>query len=207
MHLKGLERKVLIPAFDFDYEDPKSKERRWKPKFFHNFSGENSDEDRKVLEVALYTTAAPTYFPSVDGFIDGGVIANNPSMAALSQTQDKRYKPIPKLEEISLLSIGTGSVRSYVKGKKHNWGYIPWVRPLRKPRILKLLFDGDEQIPHYHCGQILRKRYHRLNYTFPPGEEIELDDHKRIDELLRIGEEKMSKELNDTAEWLRSHWM
>jgi patatin-like phospholipase/acyl hydrolase len=74
--LKDLDKRVLIPTFDLDNEKPE--ERSWAPKFFHNFPGEDSDGEQLAYKVALYTSAAPTYFPSVDGYIDGGVVANNP---------------------------------------------------------------------------------------------------------------------------------
>ncbi|RMF65346.1 MAG: hypothetical protein D6746_00605, partial [Bacteroidetes bacterium] len=67
--LGKLRKKVLIPAFDLDNEDPDPEKRTWKPKFFHNFGGRDSDADVRVVDVALYTSAAPTYFPSVDGYI------------------------------------------------------------------------------------------------------------------------------------------
>lgn len=59
--------------------------RTWKPKIFHNFKGDDSDGDALIANVALYTSSAPTYLPSADGYIDGGVFANNPSVVALAQ--------------------------------------------------------------------------------------------------------------------------
>jgi patatin-like phospholipase/acyl hydrolase len=88
--LKLLGKKVLIAAFDLDNEATDEAQRHWKPKFFHNFEGSDSDGDTKATDVAVYTSAAPTYFPTADRYIDGGVVANNPSMAALAQTQDVR---------------------------------------------------------------------------------------------------------------------
>ena len=35
-----------------------------------------------VWKVARYTSAGPTYFTECDNYVDGGVMANNPSMAA-----------------------------------------------------------------------------------------------------------------------------
>lgn len=63
-----------------------------------------------VVEVALDTGAASTYFPSHGTYIDGGVVAINSSMAALAQTQDPRNTdPAPTLAEVFVLSIGTGT--------------------------------------------------------------------------------------------------
>ena len=60
--LKDLGKRVLIPAFDLDNEKPG--ERCWAPKFFNNFPGEDSDGDQLAYKVALYTSAAPTYWPA-----------------------------------------------------------------------------------------------------------------------------------------------
>ena len=83
--LDDLKRRVLIASFQLDNEASDPAKRSWKPKIFHNFPGPDSDGAALVVDVAMETSAAPTYFPSYNGYIDGGVIANNPSMAALAQ--------------------------------------------------------------------------------------------------------------------------
>ena len=93
--LSQLRKRVVIPAFDLDNEHANPDKRTWKPKVFHNFPGKDSDGGMLAWKVGLYTSAAPTYFPSVDGFVDGGVYANNPGMIALTQTQDKRTHATP----------------------------------------------------------------------------------------------------------------
>src|SRR4051794_6359703 len=82
--LGQLEKRVLVTAFDLDNEDPRA--RSWKPKIFHNFPGADSDGERLVYRVATASAAAPTYFETYDGYVDGGVFAINPSVCALAQT-------------------------------------------------------------------------------------------------------------------------
>lgn len=202
--LQDLDKRVLISAFDLDNEHLDPNQRTWKPKFFHNFPGTDSDGARRASDVALYTSAAPTYFPSVDGFVDGAVAANNPSMAALAQTQDRRarIRQRPSIDEVVLLSIGTGRSMSIIKGQRHDWGYAQWAKPL-----LRLMFDAVAGIPDYQCQQILGERYHRMDYTFRPGQEVDLDEHTARDRLVRIGEQEMEKEIAQASAWLRQHWM
>ena len=74
--LGDLEKPVLIPSFTLDNEEKDQSKRRWKPKLFHNLPTPDSDADEFAWKVGLYTSAAPTYFPAVDGYIDGGVYPN-----------------------------------------------------------------------------------------------------------------------------------
>ena len=195
--LRNLKKKVLITAFDLEDED----KGHWKPKFFHNFSGSDTDGNLRAVDVAMYTSAAPTYFPTVDGFIDGGVVANNPAMAALAQTQDERAKidKRPRLHEVKLLSIGTGFLPRRIRGMTHDWGYAQWASP-----ILRIMFDGLSGVAHYQCQQMLGERYHRLDYEF--AEDVEMDDWKARDELVRIAETEMKPAIEDAAEWLGTVW-
>ena len=195
--LGELKKRVLITSFDLDNED--SGKRTWKPKLFHNFSGANSDCDAAAFKVGLYTSAAPTYFPSVDGYIDGGVYASNPSMCALSQTQDKRYSPAPRINDIVLLSLGTGMSLTYIKGNSLNWGYVQWVKPL-----ISLMLDGTAGIADYQCSQILGTRYHRLAPVFPQGISVPMDDTKKIPYMAEFAE---SFPINETVEWLKHVWI
>jgi patatin-like phospholipase/acyl hydrolase len=63
-----------------------------------------------MIDVALATSAAPTFLPSHRlssvRLVDGGVWANNPSMAALVEAVETCSIP---LDQIGMLSIGTTS--------------------------------------------------------------------------------------------------
>jgi len=196
--LRDLRKRVLVTAFDLDNEDPRPDRRRWKPKIFHNFPGPDSDGAAPAWKVGLYTSAAPTYFPTVDGYVDGGVFASNPSMCALAQTQDARIGRRPALGNVALLSLGTGSSLLYVKGKKLDWGYAQWAQAL-----LGVMFDGTVGIADYQCRQLLGARYHRLAPRFAAGEAFPLDAIDRIPELVAFAERV---DIGPAAAWLRRHW-
>ena len=194
--LGQLNKRVLVTAFDLDNEAPVN--RTWKPKLFHNFPGANNDRRARAADVGLYTAAAPTYFPSVDGYIDGGVFASNPAMCALAQTQDRRYRPTPALDEVYLLSLGTGTSLQYIRGRSLDWGYGQWVRPL-----ISLMLDGTSGIADYECRQLLGDRYHRLAPVFPEGVTIALDDVGRIPYMTEFAG---NLPIDDTIEWLKDSW-
>ncbi|MBU1908477.1 MAG: patatin-like phospholipase family protein, partial [Verrucomicrobia bacterium] len=186
-------------AFDLDNEKPDPAERSWAPKFFHNLPGPDSDGAFPVWKVALYTSAAPTYFPSVDGYIDGGVAANNPAMAALAQTRDRRSFPRPwPIEKLVLLSVGTGRLLMRIEGRNLDWGYAQWARPL-----IDILGEGLTGVADYQCRQILDKRYHRLAPVFPPGRRFPLDGVKQIPALVKFAK---VVDLKPTLDWLLRQW-
>jgi patatin-like phospholipase/acyl hydrolase len=194
--LGELSKRVLITAFDLDNEEPER--RAWKPKLFHNFEGPENDRASRAVDVGLYTSAAPTYFPSVDGYIDGGVYAGNPAMCGLAQTQDPRYDPTPSLDDVLLLSLGTGTSLQYIKGKSHDWGYAQWVKPL-----ISLMLDGTAGIADYQCRQMLRERYHRLAPVFPVGVTVAMDDINKIPYMVEFAE---TLPIEDTMNWLLQTW-
>ena len=93
-----------------DRADPSK--RHWKPKFFHNLErGGSKDGGELVVDVALRTSAAPTYFPSYQGYVDGGVVANNPTMAALAQALDTDIEA-----EVDRYIVMPGQATAYMLG-------------------------------------------------------------------------------------------
>ncbi len=195
-----LPRKVLIPAFDLDDGDDSKrksgKPRSWKPKFFHNYPGPESDGDQKIVDVALRTSAAPTYFPASDGYIDGGVVVNNPSVAAIAQAINDQTGQ-RNLADLRMLSVGTGFNPNYIAGRKLDWGFGQWARPL-----ISLMIDGSMGLSDYQCRQLLGEQYHRINGMLPIV--IGLDDYRKVDNLLRYADKE---NLDETIAWLQIHFM
>jgi patatin-like phospholipase/acyl hydrolase len=198
--LRQLSTRVLVTAFDLDNEDPDPAARTWKPKIFHNFPGPDDDGDQLAYKVGTYTSAAPTYFLTADGYIDGGVFATNPAMCALAQTQDPRNEAPDqgRLDELVMLSLGTGHSLQHIEGPSHNWGYVQWIRPL-----IDLMLDGVNGIADYQCRQILRDRYCRFAPTFPPDKNIGMDAVDQIPYMVDFAERL---DLSEVANWLIANW-
>ena len=62
------------------------------------------DSDLKVWDAAMRTSAAPTFFPVYRGYTDGGIVANNPSIIAVSKAMAHNHQVTPR--NVVLLSIG-----------------------------------------------------------------------------------------------------
>lgn len=198
--LKDLDpRRILVPSFDLDNSDDPYKlpsdPRSWKPKFFHNYPGDDSDGEEQIVDVALRTSAAPTYFPSYDGYIDGGVVANNPSVSAMAQALDPDTGG-QKISDIRLLSIGTGDNPAFLAGKSLDWGYAQWAKPL-----INLMIDGVMGVADYECRRILKGSYRRVSSVLPRA--MKMDDIKNIPDLIQAADEV---DLTDTIKWLKSQF-
>lgn len=85
------------------------------------------DQRKRMVDIALHTSAAPTVFPAVqdDGYImvDGGLFANNPIMNALVDAVACFEVP---MENIRILSIGTGEEAFSLSERAQNGGLKDW---------------------------------------------------------------------------------
>ncbi len=208
--LRDLKPTIVIPSFDLDapwmYPDGTGKSipvETWKPKIFHNDTTDpnGNDRDELVYSVAMRTSAAPTYFPSFGRYIDGGVVANNPSMVALAQalvsvTDGKRSRG---LNDIVLLSLGTGVRESRIGGGDHDWGGPEWL----SAGIIELLLDSPMDLARYQCKQLLGARFWRLSPYLESN--IPLDDARpaQLRNLKRIANDI---DLTATVQWIEHHW-
>lgn len=198
LKLKDLKPRVLIASFSLDNQAPDPASRTWNPKFFHNFPGADSDGESLLVDVAMSTSAAPTYFPSYGVYVDGGVIANNPSMAAVVQALDGRNQAGERatLDGIKLLSVGTGASLQYIEGQDHDWGDAQWIKP-----ILNVMMDGGVGVADFQCAQLLGNRYCRLEPIFPAGKSFPMDDVSKIVDLMDLAQ---SFDLTGAVAWLNS---
>jgi patatin-like phospholipase/acyl hydrolase len=137
-----------------------------------------------ATDIALATAAAPTYFRSANvddsAYVDGGVWANNPTMAALVEAVSRLRVP---LNRVDILSIGTTS-SPYSGGKTLDAGYAGW---LKGGRIVDLLMhaqaDGTIALANSLAG---RPRMLRVDQMLIPNE-VSLDNVNRIDDLNDYG--------------------
>jgi uncharacterized protein len=180
LRLGDLPKHVVVSAFDLDSEVvTKAGLRSWKPKFFHNFPEESDDAEQLVVNVAMRTSAAPTFFPTWQGFIDGGVAANNPSMCGLAQALDPQTGG-QALEDIALLSLGTGGNPRWIEGD-HDWGVLEWA-----PKLIDMILGGVAGVADFQCRQILGDRYARLDLVLPRA--IGLDEVEAVRELEQLAD-------------------
>ena len=75
-------------------------------------NGQLPPSERLIWEAARASSAAPTYFPAFDKkFLDGGVMANNPTLVAMTDVFSEAKKEGRKVTVGCVLSLGTGVVK------------------------------------------------------------------------------------------------
>jgi uncharacterized protein len=195
--LGDLSRKVLVAAFDLDNSPVEpGQQRSWKAKFFHNFPGPGSDASERIVDVGIRTSAAPTYFPIYQGYIDGGVVANNPAMCGLAQALHPASGG-QQLADVILLSLGTGWNPRFLTSVDGDWGLVQWA-----PHLVNLMLEGGAGLVDYQCRQILDERYLRVNPILPVP--IGMDRVSSIGMLKRIARQC---DLRDAYTWVSRYFV
>jgi len=185
--LGQLRKKVIITSFNLEGVDFSTGAKTWKPKVYDNFGANNPDQMEKAVDVALRSSAAPIFFPILDGHVDGGVFANHPAMVAISKVfHDWRLGhhdhdegvPLPEAEpgplhdpvqdylgDLKVLSIGVGENNNYIPVEDANWGYLKWILdPFRPLLVVNALLRGSTSAVDFQCRNLLpHGSYHRLN--------------------------------------------
>lgn len=194
--LRDLRKKVLVSTLDLDGYDVNGR-RSYKPKFFHNLVGQTECElDIKLSDILTATTAAPTFFPTFEGFVDGGLVANNPAVTAIAQSLDPKTEPAVTLDEICLMSIGTGKVSTYVPGNNRDWGFMRWATI-----IVELMMNGSIDVTDYECKHLLKGNYTRVNPYL--DDDFRLDSVEHLDRMVEAAD---SYDLTRHIEWLGTHF-
>jgi patatin-like phospholipase/acyl hydrolase len=126
-----------------------------------------------VIDVALATSAAPTFFPlhKIGGelFADGGLYANSPDHLALHEAE---YFLEQRLEDIAILSIGTTTSRfSFSNSGETDLGWMGWMDNQRLPRVM---ISAQQLNTEYMIGHRLQARYLRIDHQQSPEQERQL---------------------------------
>jgi patatin-like phospholipase/acyl hydrolase len=149
------------------------------------------DANTEASNAALATAAAPTFFTAArianmiaeSSYIDGGVWANSPVLAAIIEAVC--FLKIP-LERLDVLSVGT-TEEPFTVRKQTRAGIIGW---LWKKRILDLLMNVQQESSLKLARQLVGDpRFLRVNEMTAPGS-YHLDGTEEIEELAGLGNRK-----------------
>lgn len=201
---------LMITAYDI---------RNRSARFFATADTRVEGRNFLLKDICRASMATPSYFEPAKiksatdtpyAFIDGGLFANNPGMAAyaearaldfasITNNEDKPSKP--GANEMFFVSIGTGiSKKPYYYEEAKDWGNIHWLKPL-----IDMLMSANVETIHFELSQMFRTccdpdTYVRLSPILS-GLNPAMDDasDKNIQALLEISDkfvEENSVELN-----------
>lgn len=192
--LKDTVPDIVVPSYDIE---------RRKPYLFKTSKARDGKRNRNHLlrHVARATSAAPTFFEALlldhkkwkgekgkqRALIDGGLLASNPSMIAVSEAVSSGAD----LSEILLCSIGTGiHDRKIPRKEAKDWGPVGWAGP-----TISVMLDGMSDLAHYHARQLLpntnveaeEQRYFRFDIRLKHALD-DLDAAHRANIIALLGE-------------------
>lgn len=118
---------LCIPAYNMTVAGPRI--------FKKDYGVLNQDDKKTYVDIALATTAAPTYLPVVEiddiMYADGGLYANNPTLIGLSEALFKWMKPKKDRNDddydgVQILSISSFEKACGVVPGKKNRSFLNW---------------------------------------------------------------------------------
>lgn len=172
--------RVCIPAYNATVG------REWVFKTAHHPDLTN-DYRLKVADIAMATSAAPTYFPpwrdqpSGALYLDGGIWANNPAIVAITEAQGILNWP---MNQLRMLSLGTTYQTPDWRHNTSPGGIASWGR---KGAMVDLMMGRQVNTAHHVARLCLRDRYLRVNPVVPAGR-FSLDRPEGAEQLVAYGE-------------------
>jgi uncharacterized protein len=181
----------------------------------------------KMFEAAMATSAAPTFFPPYklmtahrtdEGYyalVDGGVLANNPSLIAMMEvlaTSKEADKENLQHSDILMVSLGTGSfTRKYKYNNVKKWGQLQWVNP-----IIDIVLDSQSESVAYQLQNLMTvegqyQNYYRFQFPLSGEDGCDQMDNASLDNLdylKSLGEkiiEQKKRTLSKLCDVLKEH--
>ena len=195
MLIGDLKHPVLVPTVNLTRGSPQIFKTPHHPDF-------KLDYRLPVVDVALATSAAPTYFPLAEIndclYTDGGLYANSPDMLAL---HEGTYFFDRREEEIRILSIGTTTSKfSFAHQKSLHFGIAKW---FRGGRLMNVIIASQQRSVNFMLEHKLKDRYLRLDEIQSKEQEQTLGLDIATDEakttIMAIAQGTFQNNINNTV--------
>ncbi len=165
------------------------------------FCSFDCDPKLPLYKAVQASCSAPTYFdPSmVDGALlaDGGMWGNNPSQLALGMALS-RFKA--KLEDIRIVSIGTGHFNDCYSDNTSHWGLLNgW-----KVRTLTEFVSSLQSETTHQLLSLILPPEHLLRLNFTQNELIKPDEFSKMKHLERKAELVWARSEQRILEFMRN---
>jgi patatin-like phospholipase/acyl hydrolase len=173
---------VLVPAVDVGACETKVFKTPHAP-------ASEGDGDLRAVDVAMASSAAPAYFPSVRIgerlYADGGLYAVAPDQVALHELEHFMGED---LRRVRMLSIGTATAHYRPReGVDEGAGAVGW---LSNGRLVLTLLSVQQQHVQAMLEDRLGERYLRIDADWPPdaGLGIDVATPQAVQQLTRLAQ-------------------
>ncbi|MEZ8142870.1 CBASS cGAMP-activated phospholipase [Enterovibrio sp. FF113] len=204
--IRHLQRRILVPTVNVTTGKPLFVKTCHNPRF-------TRDDRLHLVDVARATSAAPTYFKphyiqELNAyFVDGGLVANNPSYVAYHEavTDLKEEFNIQSEDQIYVLNVGTMAsefcinpelIKSWIPGYFRLWGL--------GSTLVETVMNGNQWMHHFMTARALSKDNHVMLDDVVPDQQasiITLDNSRpeALDVLAARGKQKATEAIADVS--------
>lgn len=157
--------------------------RPWVFKFDHKEGDRSRDNKALCVDVALATSAAPTYFPLCEidyfdskQFIDGGVWANNPTMVGVIEALTYFVGDGRQFNSIDVLSMSSlNNISGKPVGLKRRRSFINW-----KDDLFNTTLIGQSHFTDYMMKSLCNLNSIKINYVRIASEAISAEQEHLV---------------------------
>lgn len=168
---------LCIPSYSYTDARP------WVFKYDHKEASLDRDKNVRYVDVALATSAAPTYFPLAEielynykQFIDGGVWANNPSLLGLIEALTYFVGEGKPYDGIQILSLGTlQNNTGKPPGLRRNRSFVQW-----RDELFETSLIGQSHFTHYFLSKLHNLTTIPIEYVRIPSEAISAEQQHLV---------------------------
>jgi hypothetical protein len=212
---------IVIPTFDI---------KHLQPTIFSSYQmKKNPLIDAKLCDICIATSAAPTYLPphhfkTTDAtgevirefnLIDGGVVANNPALVAISEVTkeitrgNKDFFPIKPMDygRYLLLSLGTGSAKiekKYDADVASGWGLFGWLLASdHSTPLIDVFTESSSDMVDFHLCAVFQALHSQQNYIRIQDDTLtgvtssmDTATKENLEDLVKVGVNLLKKPLS-----------
>ncbi|XP_028110454.1 patatin-like protein 2 [Camellia sinensis] len=207
---------VVIPTFDI---------QNLQPTIFSSYQVTSKPIiDALLSDICISTSAAPTYFPAYYfknqdeqgnekefNLIDGGVVANNPALVAISEVTKQVFKqntdffPIKPMDygRFLVISIGTGSEKTdhkYNAKMAAKWGVLGWLSNNGSTPLVDVFNQASADMVDVHLSVVFQALHSENNYLRIQDDSlsgtvssVDVSTKENMKNLVQVGETLLKK--------------
>ncbi|KAI8548705.1 hypothetical protein RHMOL_Rhmol07G0294900 [Rhododendron molle] len=208
---------VVIPTFDV---------KHLQPTIFSTYEVKKTPSlDARLSDICISTSAAPTYLPAYNfknqydegsvrefNLVDGGVVANNPALVAISQVTKQVFagknqdlfpsKPMD-YGRFLVISIGTGTAKvemKYNATTAAKWGVLCWLMHGGSSPIVDVFTQASADMVDFHSSVFFQALHSQDNYLRIQDDtlcgtdaSVDVSTRENLEKLVKIGESLLKK--------------